>query len=471
MIFEMILSNTYDMKNRKKGSLTRRQFVMTASLAAAGTPVIMRSFAPDRKSATAPSDKINLGIIGCGSLGKVNLEACASHPDVVLTAACDVWKDRLDPVVAKYSKTCTGYSDYRDLLKHKGLDAVIIATPAHWHALMAIEAAEAGLDIYLQKPMTMHPGESIAVRNAVRKNGVMCQVGTQIHSTDHYRRMVELVRSGNLGHISTVRTFFVMNEAPDGIGLGNNTSKVPDGLNWDMWVGPARMQLFNPNLVKEAYYHCFWMDFSGGWTPGMAPHITDLPVWALELGYPTEISATGGRYIINDDSDAYDNHEVLWQYPKMTMTWMQSSANSHGFAFQGADKSGLGYETGTRRRLGIYFHGTNGTLITDYSSHILVPEGVRMQGMEIPDKSIPSSPGQELEWIESIKSRKPPLCNPEYHIKVDLPIQLSILSMKIGRSIKFDPETERITGDDEAVRLSVPEYRRPWRFPAEYLNV
>src|SRR5690606_29924499 len=122
---------------------------------------------------TPPSDKINLGIIGCGGLGKANLNAATSHPDVVLTAACDVWKERLDFVVDKYKNTCTGYSDYRELLKHEGLDAVIIATPAHWHAIQAVEAAEAGLDIYLQKPMTMHLGESLAVRNAIRKNNVI----------------------------------------------------------------------------------------------------------------------------------------------------------------------------------------------------------------------------------------------------------------------------------------------------------
>jgi predicted dehydrogenase len=307
----------------------------------------------------------------------------------------------------------------------------------------------------------MHAGESLAVRNAVKKHNVICQVGTQIHSSEHYRRMVELIRSGNLGKISTVRTFFVMNEAPDGILLGNNTENVPKGLDWDMWVGPARMQPFNPNLVKDAFYHCFWMDFSGGWTPGMAPHITDLPIWALNLDYPTEISATGGRYIISDDSDAYDNHEVLWRYPNLTMTWMQSSTNSYGFDFAREQRS--------QRRLGIYLHGVNGTLLTDYSSHQILPEGDRMNGMIPPPASIPSSPGHELEWVECIKSRKQPSCNPGYHVKVDVPIELSVLSMKLGRSIRFDPATEKIIGDEEASRLAVPEYRAPWRFPSEYL--
>jgi len=451
----------------KKIDITRRKFVKKTTVAALGVPLMVNSaFAKDIFTS---GNKIKLGIIGCGSLGIGNLRNAANHPDIVVTAACDVWKERLDTIVDKYKDTCTGYTDFRELLQHKGLDAVIIATPAHWHAIQAVEAAKAGLDIYLQKPMTMHLGESIVVRNAVRKHKVICQIGTQIHSGEHYRRMVELVRSGNLGDINTVRTFFVMNEAPNGIGQGNNTTKIPDEMDWDMWVGPARMQPFNPKLVKEAFYHCSFMDFSGGWTPGMAPHITDLPIWALNLGYPTEINAVGGRYSLKDDGDAYDNHEVLWRYPNMTMSWMHSSTNSHGWAFQGMDKTGKGYETGTGRRFGIYFHGTNGTLITDYSSHTLIPEGDKMKGMETPPKSIAPSPGHELEWIDCIKSRKQPSCNPEYHIKVDVPIALSVLSMKLGRSIKFDPETEQIIGDEEAAKLAIPEYRAPWKFPSEYL--
>ncbi len=445
--------------NPKLKITSRRKFIKNTSAAALAAPLILPSSLVNASSSA--SDKINLGIIGCGGLGKANLSACMSRSDVVLVAACDVWKERLDPIVDKYKKTCTGYTDFREMLQHEGLDAVIIATPAHWHAIQAVAACEAGVDIYLQKPMTMHFGESLAVRNAVRKNNIMCQIGTQIHASEHYRRMVELVRSGNLGKISTVRTFFVMNEAPNGIGKGENTSKIPKGMDWDMWVGPAPMQQFNPNLVKDAFYHGFWDDFSGGWTPGMAPHITDLPIWAMDLGYPTEVSATGGRFIIDDDGDTYDNHEVLFRYPNLTMTWMLSLANSYGFDFLRGQES--------RRRLGIYFHGVNGTLHTDYSEHVILPEGNRMNGMETPPKSIPPSPGHELEWLDSIKSRKQPSSNPEYHIKVDAPIQLSTLSLKLGRSIKFDPDSEQIVGDTYAANMAIPEYRAPWEFPKEYL--
>jgi predicted dehydrogenase len=236
---------------------------------------------------------------------------------------------------------------------------------------------------------------------------------------------------------------------------------IPKGMDWDMWVGPARMQPFNPNLVRDAFYHCFWMDFSGGWTPGMAPHIIDLPIWALDLGFPTEVSASGGRFIIKDDGDAYDNHEVIMRYPNLTMTWMQSSTNSYGFDFLRGQES--------RRRLGIYVHGVNGTLQTDYDNHIVLPEGDRMTGMQTPPVSIPPSPGHELEWLECIRSRKQPSCNPGYHVRIDVPMALSTLSLKLGRSIRFDPIKEAIIGDKEAAELALPEYRSPWKFPKEYL--
>ena len=449
------------METKKLGSdFSRRQFIKTSGAAAIAAPLIIQSTVL-RGKGMAPSDRINLGIIGCGGLGKANLNACVSQSNAVVTAACDVWKERLDPVVERFKSTCKGYTDFRELLLRKDLDAVIIATPAHWHAVIAIAAAEAGKDIYLQKPMTMHLDESLAVRNAVRKHNIICQIGTQIHASENYRRVVEIIRSGNLGAIATVRTFFVMNEAPNGIGLGNNTTNIPKGMDWEMWVGPARMQPFNPNLVKDAYYHGFWMDFSGGWTPGMAPHIIDLPVWALDLGFPTEVSAAGGRFIIRDDGDAYDNHEVLIKYPNLTISWMSSLTNSYGFDFAREQKS--------QRRLGIYFHGVNGTLQTDYSNHLIYPEGNRMDGMQTPPVSVPPSPGHELEWLQCIKSRIQPSCNPAYHARVDIPIQLSTLSLKLGRSIRFDPVTEKIVGDEEATKLAIPQYRAPWKFSTEYL--
>jgi len=440
---------------------SRRQFIRDA--AAVGAVGMAAAQAPARAAQrrTGPNERIHLGIIGCGGMGTGNLQNCAAFDDVVVTGACDVWDERREPIVAKYAPTCKGYTDYREMLTRDDIDAVIVSTPPHWHALQAIDACAAGKDVYVQKPMSLHLGESLALRNAVRKHDRISQVGTQIHASENYRRVVELVQSGNLGAISVVRTFHVMNEAPDGAGH-DPEGVAPPGLDWDAWCGPAPLCRYNACLAAGSHKHCSWMAYSGGWTPGMAPHIIDLPIWALDLGYPTETHSCGGRHVIRDDGDAYDTHDALWRYPNLTMHWFGTMANSYGFDFEG--------DPAPRRRLGIYFHGVNGTLYSDYGTHNVVAEGDKMAGLQTPPASIPPSPGHEREWLDCIKSRQQPSCNVAYHVRVDVPVVLSLLSYQLGRSVRFDPETERIVGDKEAARLAVPDYRDPWRFPKEYLE-
>lgn len=433
-------------------TITRRTLLQAA-------PLIVPAAALGRAGAVAPSDRINIGIIGVNGMGRSNLANCAKHPDVVVTGICDVSTDRREAALALHKETATGYRDYRELLAQRGIDGVIIASPPHWHALMAIHAVEAGKDIYLQKPMTLYPAETLAVRNAVRRHKRISQVGTQIHAGSNYRRVVEWIRSGKLGPVSTVRTFNVMNQGPEGIGRAPKQD-APKGLDWDMWLGPGPARPFNSLLYADSYNHCSFWDYTHGWTPGMAPHIIDLPIWALELGVPEVTSCTGGRDVISDDGDAPDVQEAVWRYPKFTMTWSMNCANSFAYDF------GRGKPA---RRLGIYFHAQNATLFTDYSRHEIVAEGGLLKDGAPPPESIPPSPGHERQWLDSIKSRVEPDCPVDYHYKVDLAITLASLSYKLGRSIRFDPVKEAIVGDKEAARLARPEYRRPWKFPAEYL--
>jgi predicted dehydrogenase len=324
-----------------------------------------------------------------------------------------------------------------------------------------VEACRLGKDIYLQKPMTLHVAESLAVREAVRRHERISQIGTQIHAGENFRRVVELIQSGNLGNINVARTFNVMNQGPGGIGKPPQ-SDPPAGLDWERWMGPAPEYPFNPLIVASSYENCSFMDYSGGWTPGMAPHIIDLPYWALNLGIPKTTYCTGGRFIIDDAGDAPDTQEVLWRYDDFTLTWSMNVANSFGFDFGRGSRA---------RRLGIYFHGVNGTLYANYGSHTVVPEGDRMEGLDPPAPSIPPSPGHELEWLACMRTREQPSCCVEYHYKIDLALVLANLSMKVGRSIDFDAQTHRIVNDAEATKLAQPEYRAPWKFPSEYLPV
>ena len=168
----------------------------------------------------------------------------------------------------------------------------------------------------------------------MRKHGRISQIGTQHHAREEHHRVIEYVRSGNLGPIGVARSFNVMNQGTAGIGAGGFQNP-HEGIDWDLWCGPAPLGRFNRKLVADAYHHCSWLDYSGGWTPGNGPHMIDLPITALDLGYPLVTSASGGRFVVRDDGDAYDHHEVLWQYPNLTLTWMMSLTNSYGFDLQG----------------------------------------------------------------------------------------------------------------------------------------
>ncbi|MBE7541215.1 MAG: Gfo/Idh/MocA family oxidoreductase [Bryobacteraceae bacterium] len=435
-----------------KATMTRRTLLQAA-------PLVAPAAALGRGGAVAPSDRLNIGIIGVNGMGRSNLANCAKHPDVAVTAICDVSTERREAALALHKGTAKGYTDYRELLASKDVDGVIIASPPHWHTLMAIHAVEAGKDIYLQKPMTLYPDETLAVRNAVRRHKRISQVGTQIHASANYRRVVEWIRSGKLGPVSTVRTFNVMNQGPEGIGRAPKQDP-PAGLDWDLWLGPGPARPFNSLLFADSYNHCSFWDYTRGWTPGMAPHIIDLPIWALNLGVPEVTTCLGGRDVIQDDGDAPDVQEVTWRYPKMTMSWTMNCANSFAYDF------GRGKPA---RRLGIYFHGLNGTLYTDYGKHEIVPEGDLLKDRTPPPESIPPSPGHERQWLDSIKSRVEPDCCVDYHYKVDMAITLAGLSYVLKRSVRFDPVREKIVGDREAERMARPEYRRPWKFPAQYL--
>jgi predicted dehydrogenase len=441
----------------KTSATSRRQFLQsTAAVVAA--PYIVPARALGRGQVPPPSDRISLGIIGVNSMGLSNLRNCGRYPDVEVTAICDVWDQRVDAARGEYP-SARGHRDYRELLARNDVDAVIIASPPHWHTLMAVHALEAGKDIYLQKPMTLYPDETLVVRNAVRKHGRICQIGTQIHAGSNYRRVVERIRAGQLGPISVVRTMNVLNQGPDGIGTAPR-QPAPPGLDWNLWLGPGPEMPYNALLADNSYNHCSFFDYSGGWTPGMAPHIIDLPVWALDLGVPLVTTCSGGRYIVGGDGDAPDVQEVVWQYPKLTVTWSMSMCNSFAFDF------GRGVPD---RRLGIYFHGLRGTLYSNYNTHEVVPEGDLLQDAAPPPETIAPSPGHEREWLDCVKSRTQPSCNPDYHYKIDLALTLANLSYRLGRSVRLDPRTERIVDDETAVRMARPQYRAPWAFPAEYL--
>jgi predicted dehydrogenase len=437
--------------------LTRRDVIKQGAAAALASQTILPATVLGRGRRVPANEKIGLGLIGAGGMGSANLRQCLADTGTVLTAVCDVQRSRVE-AWTKDRPDVKGYNDYRELLADPSVDAVIIATPPHWHCLQAVDAAAAGKHIYLQKPMTLYPAESLAVRNAVRKHGVVCQVGTQIHQAGNYRRVVDWVRSGKLGPIGRVETFWGWNMGKNGIGTAPD-EPVPDGVDFDMYCGPAPLCKFNRLLIHDAAMHCSFWDYSGGWSPGMAPHLFDLPIWAMRLGLPEKISSFGGRYILGGDGDAPDTQDILWQYPNLTMRWHFAQFNHHGYEFGSGP-----------RALGIYFHGLNGTLRANYNMREIIPQSKDLDPADEPPALVPPGTVHEHEWLNCIRDGTQPSCNPEYHIKVDLPLTLGNLSYTLGRTIHFDPAAEWITNDAEAAQRAIPTYRAPWKFPIAYLG-
>ncbi len=444
--------------------VTRRDFLRTTSGIAVGAGLgVGCATHPQRAVATAaastgkatPSEKIVLGFVGVAGRGTYLMERFGRQPDVEIGAVCDVYQTHLDAAVARTNGKAKAYRDFRDLVEQKDLDAVVVATPPHWHALVTIAACDAGKDVYCEKPMCLKPVEGRAIVNAARRNGRITQVGTQIHAEENYRRVVEIVRSGILGPLSAVRTQINLNEAPDGIGRPADCPP-PDGLDWNMWLGPAPEKPFNPARFEDGK-HRYFADYVGSWLHEIGPHVVDLFYWACEPGPPKAVTAMGGKFATNDISTIPDTMEVLYEYPEYIMTWTNMCANSHGLALHRGE--------GMARRLGVTFHGVNGTLLADYGWHELVSEGDRLKDVALPDPWLPSSPGHEREFLDCIKSRERPSCDVENHYPLHVALNLGNLAYQLGRRIEWDAEREEVKGDREANELLKPNYRAPWTLP------
>ena len=447
---------------RVRRQVTRREFLQATSGAAVATLGLTAASAANagpkketrRRMTTAANDKIVLGFIGVAGRGYGHLDWFGQHPDVTIGAICDVHQGHRDRAVAKTDGKAKGYSDFRKLLENKDIDAVVVATPPHWHPLVTLAALEAGKDVYCEKPMCRYPNEGRAMVAYAKRFKRVTQVGTQIHATENYHRCVDVVRSGALGPITAVRNLCAMNDNSEGLGSPPD-SDPPPGLDWDFWLGPAPKAPFNIGRFRDGM-HRYFKDYVDSWLHELGPHIVDLPFWALELGHPKAVTASGGRFATTSIADVPDTMDVVWEYPTMNVTWTLMQANSFNF---GVEKPGPG------RRLGILFHGKNATLLANYGlCQVLGEDGKEVEGQTYPQVTKPS-PGHEREFLNSIKSREECSCSFENHLPMHTALNLAHLSLRLGRTLHWDAEKWEVTGDREATHQLTPPYRAPWKLP------
>jgi predicted dehydrogenase len=420
---------------------TRRDF-LAASLLAAGT----LGRADELKSkASGPNETIVLGFIGLGGQGQGLLKTFLGFSDVEVAAVCDVYETHLrqaKELAGGKPDTC---KDFRQVLDRKDVDAVVIATPDHWHAIPAILACQAGKDIYCEKPLAYRIAEGRAMVDAAVKYKRITQAGNLIHAGESYHRMAEIVQSGVLGQITKVRCWMAVHDP----GLGNPPDMAsPDGVDYNSWLGPAPVRPFNPNRFTFNWRY-FW-DYAGGRLADFCCHLVDPVHWGMKVEYPETITATGGRYALKDNAETPDTLEVLYHYAQgFDLVWSQISNNAHGFEDMAA---------------GIEFQGSHGTLYGHYNSFKVVSE----KGHEIalPEPTLPRSVGHHREWLDAIKCRKECSCHFGYVHQLSNVGHLGNIALWTGEKLRWDGQAERITNHAEANRyLSREEYRAPWTLP------
>jgi predicted dehydrogenase len=432
-------------------SPTRRDFVKTLALGAAALAPAAKSHA---RTAGA-NDRIGVGMIGVGRMSRGHLENLLAEPDAEVRALCDVYEPNLRFAAAKAPDAKT-YADFREVLGRDDIDAVVIGAPDHWHALATVMACDAGKDVYVEKPTSVAIAEGRRMVEAARRNDRIVQVGTQQRSAPHFKYAADLVRGGTLGDVTFVRTWNYGNDAPDGIGSPPDGS-VPEGLDWDMWLGPAPKVPFNENRFgvflnddleyqRWASFRWFW-DYAGGMMTDWGVHLIDIVQWAMDVDAPETVSTHGGKLVLTDNRQTPDTLQATYRYPSFVCTYENRVAN--GFPLDG-------------HSYGISFHGTEATMFLDRGGFQIVPEG-EDEGVPMQAQSLPASHARHMRnFLDCVKSRQVPISDIEIGHRSTSTAILGNIAYRTGHQISWDPKSETIQGDDEASKLLDLAYRAPW---------
>jgi predicted dehydrogenase len=445
--------------------ITRRGFVETVGTTAGAAVVIG---APAIARAGSANGKHRLGLIGAGSRGGQLLDSFLPFADVELVAIADV-DDRhagetADRVKKEKGNTPDTARDYRSMLDRKDLDAVIIATPDHWHALPAIQAVLAGKDVYVEKPVGHNVAEGKAMIAVARKHNKIMAVGTQQRSSPHFQKAVEIVRSGKLGKIFWVQTWNYENISPVGMGKYSDC-EAPSWIDYDRWLGPAPLRSFNPNRFHLLFRWFF--DYAGGMMSDWGVHLNDIVLWALDAKGPQSVYATGGIFTTDDERDTPDTLQVVYEFPECTLTYSMRKGN--GLKLNGHD-------------YGILFCGTDGSLLLDRSGFNVLPEqvvlpyGIKLVHGERPTRKIAlkadsvtkGNDGQNIHvrnFLDCLKSRALPTADIEIAHRSTNTCHLGNVAYKVRRKICWDVESETIKNDPEANALLCREPRRGYELP------
>jgi predicted dehydrogenase len=446
---------------KRASEISRRTFLQSSALAAgaaaAGFPFAARG--------AGPNEKLNIAVIGVGGRGGGNLDSVSSENIVAL---CDVNAKALAEAAKKFPNARI-IGDFRKLYDFANeFDAVVVSTCEHTHAFATLPALQLGKHVYCEKPLTHDVWEARIIREAAEKAGVATQMGTQIHAGDNYRRVVELVQSGAIGPVREVHVWVgrawgwqskeEADQAKDIVFVQERPkeeSPIPEGLDWDLWVGPAPMRPFNEVYFPGPKWYRWW-DFGNGTMSDLGSHWIDLPFWALGLKAPLTITPEDGPPPHPEIAPA--SMQVAYEYgargdmPPLRLTWYQGKykpAQWHDGSIPKWDS-------------GVLFVGDKGMLLSDYEKHALLPEA-QFKDFQPPAPFIPASIGHHAEWIHACKTGAPTTCNFGYAGWLTEANHLGNVAYRVGKKLEWDPETMHAKNAPEADPLIRREYRAGWK--------
>ena len=420
--------------------LSRRQFVQSAAAVSLAGPVIL-----SRPALGAPAgDRVNIGFIGVGTQGRGHVNRLVSQPDVQVVAISDVVVERANAakeiVEKKYAdaaksgeyKGCATYNDFRDLLARKDIDAVVIATPDHWHALSCVAAANSGKDIYCEKPLTHTIAQGQKIIDAVRKNNIVFQTGSQQRSEfgGRFRQAVDYVRNGRIGKVKTVR----VGVGGPAIACDLPDETAPEGTDWNLWLGPAASRGYNEILCPKGIHRGFpqwrrYKEYAAGALADMGAHHFDIAQWAL-----------------NADGTA----PVEIQPPASGETGLRFVYANGIEMFHGGPS-------------GCTFEGSEGTIYVDRSKLESTPAKILEEPLTEKDQRVYFSDNHFRNWLDCLRSRKDPICTAEIGARSAEICHLGNIGYWLRRPLKWNPDAHKFVGDDEANKLLDYTMRSPWR--------
>jgi predicted dehydrogenase len=453
--------------------MKRRRFLGTAAKATAALSAAgLATRASASNGILGANDRVTVGWVGCGGRGRFVAGHLLDLPSVEITVVCDVYERNVERAKRFVGPRCIADKDFRRVLDREDIDAVLVATPDHWHAIPTVMACQAGKDVYVEKPVGHNVAEGQAMLGAARRFDRVVQTGTQQRSAEHFEQVRQIIQNGDLGELHYVRIWNYRNMYPDGIGHEPD-SAAPDGLDWDFFLGPAPTVPYNRNRHRRFRY--FW-DYAGGVPTDWGTHRFDMLHFIMNVDAPVTVSATGGRSALNDDGEVPEILQATYQYPGFVLSYEACMLNAFGC---GTRTPGMRYYHANGpddRPNGMAFYGTNGTLFADRLGFEIYPE--LRPGRKATEKdrgslahfrikpaqgSTPDSTRLHVrDFIDCVRSRQRPRADVEYGHRASTVAHLANIAYKTGRRLQWDPDKQTIVDDPEATKLLSRDARDLW---------